>query len=74
MRCQVLPPSLKAHLSVQTVNMCSKYIEVISRESEFLIPIIDNGDVYFIYMYSIDHPICTAITFPGRYLMASGLS
>ena len=31
--------SVMARQSVQTVNMCSKYIEVISRESEFLIPI-----------------------------------
>ena len=40
-RCQVVQ-SLKARLSVQTVNICSKYLEVISRESEFLISIIDH--------------------------------
>ena len=33
--------SLKARLSVQTVNMCSKYLDVISRRSESLKPVID---------------------------------
>ena len=32
--------SLKACLSVQTVNMCSKYLDVISRKSESLKPVI----------------------------------
>ena len=31
--------SLKACLSVQTINMCSKYLNVISRKSESLIPV-----------------------------------
>ena len=34
-------PSLKARLSVQTIIKCSKYIEVILKESEFLKSIID---------------------------------
>ena len=32
--------SLKARLSVQTVNMCSKYLDVISRRSESLKPVM----------------------------------
>ena len=39
-RCQIAQ-SLKACLSVQTVNMCSKYLDVISRRSESLKPVID---------------------------------
>ena len=38
-RCQIAQ-SLKACLSVQTVNMCSKYLDVISRRSESLIPVM----------------------------------
>jgi hypothetical protein len=37
-RCQIAQ-SLMAYLSVQTVNMCSKYFNVISRKSESLKPV-----------------------------------
>ena len=44
-RCQ-MAQSLKARLSVQTVNMCSKYLDVISRRSESLKPVSnDNNNI-----------------------------
>ena len=37
--------SLKARLSVQTVNMCSKYLDVISRRSESLKPVMITSEL-----------------------------